>query len=127
MHLREGTWLRPSLAIRSDCHRLSFVRGDVLSSGGLTVRLTAWKPSLAASDQKRTWRLAQNEIIAALLRALSVCLRDGSSRNGSCRLGSTGEQSQPLFVIHGFPGNKLLRKDIHPAKNSQLDEKLQKS
>jgi hypothetical protein len=51
---------------------------------------------------------------------------DGSSRNGSYRLSSIGQQRQPLFAIHGLPGNKLLGKHIHPAKKSQFDEKLQK-
>lgn len=52
--------------------------------------------------------------------------RDGSSRNGSGRLSSVGQQSQPLFVIHGFPGDKFLGEDMHSAKESQLDEKLHK-
>jgi hypothetical protein len=51
---------------------------------------------------------------------------DGSSRNGSYRLSSIGQQRQPLFAIHGLPGDKLLGKHIHPTKKSQLDEKLQK-
>jgi len=52
--------------------------------------------------------------------------RDASSRNGSRRPRSLGQQSQPLLVIHGLPGDKFLGQDIHSAKESQLDEKLHK-
>ena len=52
--------------------------------------------------------------------------RDGSSRKGSRRFSSLGQQSQPLFVIHGLPRDKFLGQDIHSAKESQLDEKLHK-
>src|SRR5258708_33634369 len=52
--------------------------------------------------------------------------RDASSRNGSRRLSSLRQQSQPLFVIHGVPWDKFLAKHIHSAKESQLEEKLHK-
>src|SRR5258707_14007603 len=52
--------------------------------------------------------------------------RDASSRNGSRRLSSLRQQSQPLFVIRGLPRDKFLGKHIHSAKESQLDEKLHK-
>src|ERR1700736_6585608 len=48
------------------------------------------------------------------------------AENDSRRLSSAGQQGQPLFVIHGRPRDKLFGKHIHPAKKSQLDEKLQK-
>jgi len=51
---------------------------------------------------------------------------NASSRNGSGGLSSTGQESQPLFVIHGLPRDKFLGKHVHPAKKSQLDEKLEK-
>src|SRR5713226_1318965 len=52
--------------------------------------------------------------------------RGASSRNGSRRLTSVRQQSQPLLVIHGLPRYKFLGKHIHSAKESQLDEKLHK-
>src|SRR5260370_17054729 len=51
---------------------------------------------------------------------------EASSRNGSRRLSSLRQQSHPLFVIRGLPRDKFLGKDIHSAKESQLDEKLHK-
>src|ERR1700686_1530764 len=53
-----------------------------------------------------------------------ACTRDASSRNRCRGLSSLRQQSQPLFVIHGLPRDKFLSKHIHPAKESQLEEKL---
>src|ERR1700689_1076092 len=39
-------------------------------------------------------------------------------------LGSLCQQSQPFFVIHGLPGDKLICEHIHSAQDGQLEEKL---
>src|ERR1700739_1301380 len=51
---------------------------------------------------------------------------DASSPNGSRRLSSLRQQSQPLFVIGGLPRDKFLGKHIHSAQDSQLDKQLHK-
>jgi hypothetical protein len=51
---------------------------------------------------------------------------DASSPNGSRRLSSLRQQSQPLFVIDGLPRDKFLGKHIHSAQDSQLDKQLHK-
>src|SRR5713226_5364162 len=64
--------------------------------------------------------------LRSVISAHVAFTRGASSRNGSRRLTSVRQQSQPLLVIHGLPRYKFLGKHIHSAKESQLDEKPHK-